>query len=157
QGEHDLVFPPRFNGVALPEGGWEAFQRNPQRLSQIKHNEISYMWDALIEEFNRHALAGTQYYSSDDELQGLEEVLRLCAAEPRTRRRMLARALKEMLETTPTDWTRRRIILPSQPGDPHYVFVLVPRSAAAGYEEYRERRREYLQMCMCVAKLKCPE
>jgi hypothetical protein len=157
-GEHDLVFPAGVRRIALAEGGWEAFQRNPQRLAQIEQNRISYMWDSLIEEFNRHALGGTQYYSSDGGLPGVEEVLRLCAREPRTRRRMLAKALKEMLETTPpADWTRRRIIQPSRPGDPYYVFVLVPRDSERPHDDYRRVRREYLEVCMRVAKLKCPD
>lgn len=156
-GEHDLVFPAEVTRIALAEGGWEAFQRNPQRLAQIEHNRISYMWDSLIEEFNKHALGGTQYYSSDSGLQGVEEVLRFCAREPRTRRRMLAKDIKEMLETTPLDWTRRRIIQPSRPGDPYYVFALVPRDSERPYDEYRKVRREYLEACMRVAKLKCPD
>ena len=156
-GEHDLVFRADVAGVTLLEGGWEAFQRNPQRLAQVEQNRISYLWDSLIEEFNKHALGGTQYYSSDGGLQGVEEVLRFCAREPRTRRRMLAMALKEMLETTGPDQTRRRIIQPSRPGDPYYVFLLVPRDSNRPYEEYREVRREYLEVCMRVAKLKCPK
>jgi hypothetical protein len=155
--EHDLVFPEDVTGVGIPEGGWEAFQRNPQRLAQIEQNRISYSWDSLIEEFSKHALGGTQYFASGDGLQGVEEVLRFCARESRTRRRMLAQALKEMLETTGPSQSRRRVIGPSRPGDPHYVFLLVPRNSDIPYDEYRRVRREFLEACMRVTKLNFPE
>jgi hypothetical protein len=46
QNEHDFVFPAEITGgVGIPEGGWIEFQKNPQRLAQVEHDRVSYMWD----------------------------------------------------------------------------------------------------------------
>jgi hypothetical protein len=64
-GEHNFVFPidekEAVNGIFLQEGFWDRFERHPQRLAQLEADKISYAWDALIETFNRHTLAGTHY------------------------------------------------------------------------------------------------
>lgn len=41
--------PADVNFVALPEGDWEVYRNSPQWKAKQAANEISYMWDALIE------------------------------------------------------------------------------------------------------------
>lgn len=157
-GEHDFTFPPEVDGaIALAEGGWIEFQTNPQRRAQIEHDRASYMWDELIETFNKHALNGTQYRVSEGGIKASERVLRFCAREPRTRRRLLAGALQEMLRITSPNQVRRRLMLPSRPGDPHFVFLLFPYEKNLSYDENRDARGAYLEACLLAAKVKCPE
>jgi hypothetical protein len=155
--EHDFVFPPDVTGIWVAEGHWEDFQRNRQRRAQVEADGISYMWDALIEQFNHHALAGTQFYTSPPGVSSTERILRFMAREPRTRRRMLAKCLAEMLDTTPAHMVRTRLVEPSAPGDPYYVFILFPRQSDRPYDEYRDVRRGYLDAVCRVAKHKCPD
>ncbi len=50
-GAHDFLLPFGRNILVVDEGLWSAFERHPQRLAQVKADEISYAWDALIEAF----------------------------------------------------------------------------------------------------------
>lgn len=155
--EHDFVVPDDATAIVFDEGGWEGFERNPQRLAQIQANEISYVWDRLIEKFNSYALDGTQYYCSPPEFSTAERVLRFMAREPRTRRRMLGKAIIEILQKAPRDMRMLRVLLPSLPSDPYYVFLLLPVLRKHSYEENRTARAKFLQACCKVVKVKFPE
>jgi hypothetical protein len=160
KGEHDFVFPKNAqnaNSIILTEGHWEDFERSPDRQAQLRANEISYVWDGLIERFSYYALRGEQFYSDSGGLSSTEIILRFLAREPRTRRRMLGKGLMEMLEKTPADIRRLRVILPSNPGDPHYVFLLFPVFKNHSYEDNRAVRRSFLEACCNVAKLRYPD
>ena len=156
-GEHNFGFPDNADEVFVPEGHWEDFRQNPQRLAQIAANRVSYMWDALIEEFNRHAIAGTQFHVSPPGVSSSERVVRFLAREPRLRRRMLARGLRQALEETPSEKSRMRCLLPSGDGDPYYIFLVFARGADQSYEEYRERRRWRVEEYCRVAKFQFKE
>lgn len=156
-GEHDFVVPPDTHKVYIEEGHWEDFSRHPQRLAQVDANRVSYAWDALIETFSGHIFAGTSYTMSHPELRDQEKLFRLFAREPRTRRRMLARSLFELIKKSPRSQRATRVILPSQEGEPYYVFLLLPELEHVPYAQYREVRRKFLNACCMVTKLKFPE
>jgi hypothetical protein len=159
-GEHDFVIPPHIMKVAIVEGLWEEFTRSPERRAQLAANEVSYSWDALIETFSTHVLAGTQYYTTHpgyENLSNQEKIFRFLAREPRTRRRLLVRGLLEAIRDTPKRMRFTRVMMPSKPGDPYYVFLLLPHLPSVTYEEYREGRLKFLEACCMVAKLKFPE
>ena len=157
QGEHDFVLPGDYDGVGIDEGHWEEFVRSPQRRAQLEADEVSYSWDALIEKFTYHAINGTSYSMSHQGLANQEKLFRLFARERRTRRRMLAKAIIGLIEKTPRNQRGTRLILPSQAGDPYYVFAVVPHLPSVPYEEYREVRRKLLEALCMVAKLKFPD
>lgn len=156
-GEHDFVIAPRFKSIVVDEGFWKTFQTRPERLAQIEANEISYAWDALIENFSHHIFAGTSHYLSHPGLDQQERLFRLMAREPRTRRRLLARFLLEFIKKTPSSARATRLVLPSKPGDPHYLFLLLPEMIEESYEKYRELRRALLANYCAITKLDCPE
>jgi hypothetical protein len=156
-GEHDFVFERDDVRVGIVEGFWKAFQTNPQRLAQVEANRISYSWDALIERFSHHALAGTQYYTNQADVSGTERSLRFLARENRTRRRMLAEILIGMIEKYPGPMRATRVVLPSNPGDPLYVFLLMPRFPGVADAKYRDVRYRMLEALCMVAKLKFPD
>ena len=159
KGEHDFIFPrnsKNANAIGQSEGHWEGFQSSPERRAQLEANKISYIWDKLIERFSYYALRGEQYYSDPGGLDSTEIILRFLAREPRTRRRMLSRALMEILEKTPKNGRMTRIVLPSSPGDPYFVFALFPISEKHSHEDNRAVRRSLLEAYCKVAKLRFP-
>lgn len=156
-GEHDFIVPADTDGLSIEEGMWEEYLSSSERRSQVKADEVSYLWDRLIEQFNTRILDGTQHYTSHPGIESLEQSMRFLAREPRIRRRMLAQNLLNILKTTPTTHRRTNIVLPSQPGDPHYVFLLLPHLPSVSYEDYRERRRRFLEACCLITKLMYPE
>lgn len=156
-GDHDFVVPTGAQQIVLEEGHWADFQRRPERKRQLRANEESYLWDATIEEVARHAIAGSLEYTSGPELSEQERLLRVLAREPRVRRRLLARALLEKIRAgTPKGKCGFRVVEPSFPGDPYYVFVVAnpKRGVAPGTPEwdiYRNGRRSVLAAYCLVA------
>jgi hypothetical protein len=155
--EHDFVIPPKMNAIFLEEGFWVDFCHGEERLSQVQANQISYAWDALIETFAQHIIEGTQYYTSASNLQESETSLRFMARESRTRRRLLAGSLLDLIEKTPKNVRATRVMLPSKPGDPHYVFLLLPHLESVPEPEYREVRLSLLNAYCLVTKLRFPK
>ncbi|RJR26668.1 hypothetical protein C4561_04650 [candidate division WWE3 bacterium] len=157
-GEHTFFPKPEkeINAICIDEGIWEEFARHPSRLAQIKANEISYSWDRLIEKFTFHVTTGTSYKLSHPSIQSQEIIFRFLAKENRTRRRFLANSIHELIAKTPNNYRATRIILPSKPGDPYYLFLLLPRYGGTPVKDYRELRGDLLERYLRVLKLKYP-
>jgi hypothetical protein len=156
-GEHDFVIEGDYNFVLLEEGFWEAFVRSPERKAQIESNRISYSWDKLIEKFAFHAMTGTQYVTSGKPLREQEQVFRLLARESRTGRRALAISLHEVLERSINSLREARVLQPTSPGSPHYVFLFLKRKEGLTDEEYRNVRMNLLMNYCSVTKLEFPQ
>ncbi|PQJ08948.1 hypothetical protein CJD36_021300 [Flavipsychrobacter stenotrophus] len=110
--EHDFVIPKNHNSdteILFAEGAWDSFQKNPQRIEQLRADQISYLWDEIIEEFSRHAIAGTQYEVSAGGFLDSERAIRFLSLETRLTRRVLARGLSEMITQTPSNLRRIRV------------------------------------------------
>lgn len=153
-GEHAFVIDSDADFIGIDETWWPNFEASRERAARIEQDRISYLWDRLIEKFSRHALDGTQYFSTEPGVVSTEMVLRFMASEPRLRRRHLAQTLLDALEHTPADQSRRRVALPTHPGEPLYVFVLAPWNRNMSEEQNRDFRRRYLEAVVRVAKLK---
>ena len=156
-GQHGFDLPADVDAIALQEGQWDNYQRNPQRLAKLEADRISYAWDSLIEVFNKHALNGTQFNAWPPGIRATEKVNRMMAREPRLRRRILARTLLEILESTPAEIRRLRVIQPSRPGDPYFVFLLFPVWKDKSYQDNRLARQAFLEACCGVVKLVYPD
>lgn len=158
--EHDFIFPEKgeeVTHIALSEGFWESFQKNPQRLAQIKEDKISYAWDRLIETFNEYALGSSQYYVSSGGFRDNEKILRFMAAEPRFMRRYFSQQLKDMLQNTSKTQRRLRVMPPVREDRPYYIFLLFPmppKNMSISFDEYRDMRRHFLSECCMVVKFK---
>jgi len=155
-GEHDFLSPETAQ-LAVDEGFWHRFRDSPERKAQIEADKISYGWDALIEGFTTHAFDGTQYYSSDPGLQNTEKILRFLAAESRLRRRLLSQAYYSFIAETHPSARRGRLVARTEPGEPCYVFLALPKPGTMSEDEYRVARREILTSYCMVAKLHCPD
>lgn len=154
---HGFIVPEKANSTLVLEGEWAHFLSSPQRAAQVQEDQVSYLWDDLIEKFNKNILDGTSCYVSSPSISDREQIMRFFAREPRLRRRLLASALLELLQKTPADQRSTRIICPSNPGDPYYCFVLLPRREGQPDADYREARRNLLLMLVHVVKLNFPE
>ena len=56
-GEHDFIIPPDGDALLIVEGIWEEFIESRECKAQQKANQISYIWDGLIEQF-QHSHTG---------------------------------------------------------------------------------------------------
>lgn len=157
EGEHDFIFSNNYDHLAILEGQWEEFQKNPQRLAQVTADRNSYFWDQLIEQFNKHALTGTQEYVWPPSFDSSEKVTRFLAAQPRFIRRLLAESFLEILRSTPVNQRMIRVIPPWRNGDPYFVFLIFPFRQDRSYEENRSVRIKFLEACCRVVKLKYPD
>ncbi len=160
--QNDFVLPSNVGFLSVFEGLWKEFQQHPQRRAQLEANRVSYAWDELIERFNFHILNDSQYHKTGSGVAHVEPVVRFLARESRTRRRFLAESflsLFDQLEHQPWEnqpW-KVRVIQPSKPGDPYYIFMVMRRLEGVGSEEYRESRRHCLGGYMSVLKVVFPE
>ena len=156
-GEHAFVFDDDDDVIVLDESWWSDFESSVERQSRMQHDKISYLWDEIIGRFAIHALDGTQYFRSENELSSTERVLRFMAAEPRLHRRGLAQTLLQAIRVTPADQRRLRVAPPREnSADPMYVFLLFPWLRNESEEDNRRARIHFLEAAMYVAKLKCP-
>lgn len=148
--EHDFDFPKDADCVALGEGTWDNFCKNPQRIAQIKVDQVSYFWDGLIERFNENTIADTHYKGSTGGVENSEKIMRFLAKEPRFSRRVLARNFLQLLQKTGPKLCGRKFSIPSNGKSPFYVFVVFPRAQKLTDDDHRKFRAEYLQAC-CMA------
>lgn len=157
-GEHDFILPrDDIDAFSLEEGFWDDFIKSPKRKTQIEADGISYSWDALIEKFNKHILEDTQYYAFPRGTKEQNKTVKFLARENRTRRRMLAKSIHELLGKTHSTKHGVRVMAPSRIGDPYYVFLLFPKSKEQSEDEYREMRRVVLESYCRVTKYKFPD
>jgi hypothetical protein len=156
-GEHDFVVPTKVQGAVFEEGIWKEFSTNPQRLAQLKANEISYAWDRLIEIFSQHAFNESSFFTTHPGFANQERLLRVLAAENRTRRRVLAASLFEILERTPPSLRATRVLVPQGTDHPYYVFLLLPWRTEKSEHENRLVRRNFLEACCLITRLKFPD
>jgi hypothetical protein len=157
-GVHDFDFPADADAIALGEGTWESFCNNPQRKAQIEEDKVSYFIDGLIEQFNMHALSGTQYMVSSGGIKDSEKVMRFFAKESRFGRRLLAKAILGLVQGTPAHMIGRRFIVPLKKGDGvYYALVAFSNKFNRPEEEYRSFRGEYLHACCMIMRLAYPD
>lgn len=162
-GEHDFVYKDDINKFDVffldDECTWTNFLNNSQRKAQIDANQISYVWDALIETFAKHILAGTSIHFGglQRSVPEREKVLRFMASEPRTRRRFLAKTLLDFIRNTDKNKRATRTLKSLNPNEPFYVFLLFPLEEYMEYEKYREVRGVLLEKYLAITKLNHPE
>jgi hypothetical protein len=133
------------NVICIDEGLWLGYQRHPQRLARLQADKMSYLWDGLIERFNKHILNDTQYETTAPGVAQSEPFVRFLAREHRTRRRLLTNAFVELYERLGTQSWKVRIIEPSSPRDPYYLFLAMRHPYGVSSQDYRQARRHCLE------------
>jgi hypothetical protein len=138
---NDRVFPANADTFLIDDDFWNALEEKPEYQRKKAADKPSYMWDYIIEEFSKHALAGT--LEIGDSLTEAERLVRTMARETRFQRRVLGKAFKEfMLRSKKGPQSR---IVPSESGVV-YVFL------TATSDTERSQRIKELQARCIVAR-----
>lgn len=152
--------PQDVNFVALPEGDWEVYFRSPQRAAKKQADEISYMWDALIEHhssFIRSGEAITILPLPEGTVVDHERIVRALAAQPRLARRSLAADLHYAMRRSDAGHMFARVKMSGRPPSQAFVFLTIPRTLGEDYETaYRERRMHALTVYCHAIKESMP-
>ena len=138
------------------EGNWLDFCNNLSRLAQIEENKISYLWDGLIEKFLFHVTTGTSECMTPPTISEQEMLFRLMAKENRTRRRVLSKALSELVDKTPPGRRNTRGVTIENSTTSYFFFLFPYSSNFCSYEEYRKVRRVFLNDYLIISKTKLP-
>jgi hypothetical protein len=153
-GNHCFPFPDDANAILIDEGFWEEFMQHKDRIGQIESNELSYVWDRLIDEFTKHLLNGTQHYSTGHTIAEQEVALRLMARENRTMRRMLTKSLSAVVKRANEEMRSARVIAAPDLDGTYYVFLSLDPPKNDTYEGYRDVRMKLLEAYCKVTRLK---
>jgi hypothetical protein len=158
-GRHAFVFEDDTARVGFREGIWEDFGRRPERLAQIDANQISYAWDALIDEFIKTTFRGNSTFPTTYTVAQTEVVLRLMASETRTERRALAKALLDAMNRGRDVHSFARVVAQrsGSTGPRHsYVFLTLKRPTEGAFEQYIRMRQYFLKAYCMVFRLQEP-
>lgn len=153
-GHHDFVFvgaSPQAK-IMLTEGIWNDFSVSKERRAQFIADKPSYLWDALIDRFAKHAMERTQYHPDSAGIEDTERALRVMAAEPRTVRRMLCESLFEICARAAVTGSAARSIRANGTENP-YVFFSLKHDRDVPEATYRDTRRFALMAHCKVQRL----
>lgn len=142
------------NFVALPEGDWGVYRASPQWKAKQKANEISYMWDALIEHqsgFIRSGKAITVPWQPTMAGISHERIVRALAAQPRLARRSRSTDLQVAMHRSDPGRMFARIKMTGRPPDQAFVFLTIPRTEGEDYSTTYRHRRMHTLMVYCHA------
>lgn len=159
-GDHNFTCPsPKFNGIFIEPGSWNAFIRSPQRIAQQEADKISYFWDHLIEEFMRHARSNTQHFVSAGGFIDAERAIRFLAQETRFARRYLSKSFIEILHKAIGKQELFRVMDPQEGTGIYYIFGAFPHHnpKRESYNEYRTSRRDLIESYCLVLRLIRPD
>ena len=98
EGDHDFVS--TGDTLKIDNSHYERFTNEPRYLAKKKADQVSYLWDALIETFTKHMLDGTSVTLGDYnfKLEKNELGVRYMALERRFLRRSHAEAVRGALQ-----------------------------------------------------------
>ena len=148
---------PNVNLLHIGEGNWQGFCQSEPYLRRKEANEISYLWDGLIEKTAANALNGT-LFGNANVFHGKSAIHEM-AKERRFSRRLLSAHIAAAIEAFPL--TREPLVrhlsfVVSQDSDKGYVFLQFQGRSFPSYDEYRETRRGILEVACGAAKNKFP-
>ncbi|MDR7307954.1 hypothetical protein [Rhodoferax saidenbachensis] len=155
--DEEHAFPKTPKGVdfvALPEGDWAVYRASPQWKAKQKANEISYMWDALIEHqsgFIRSGKAITVPWLPNTDGVNHERIVRALAAQPRLVRRSLSTDLQVAMHRSDPGHMFARVKMTGRPPDQAFVFLTIPRTEGEDYDTTYRHRRMHTLMVYCHA------
>jgi len=144
--------------VMIGEGEWRDFIETETYKNTKSANQVSYMWDELIQRTCQNALDGTLMGNSD--LLGGPSAIIEMAKEPRFFRRELSKRILQSIKNFPEDLghlARNVSLIPSFYEDKAYVFLQLKVDDAMRAEpDYREKRQTILEIACGAAKNKFP-
>ena len=152
-GEHDFV--PKNRPLKIDNTHYSRFVNDPRYIAKKKADQISYLWDTLIESFTNHMLGGTSVTLGKYKFQLRENELgvRFMALECRLSRRGHGEAVKSALEKGAQKNTFFRLIIrdESTKDSNTAFFILTFRYQGNSththeYEQYRIARSNVAQI-----------
>jgi hypothetical protein len=169
-GDYDFEAPrkKKFAGFLrmIPQGEWAGYIRSDHFFAKTMADEVSEVWDRLINIFTENVLAGTSVaiLGEKPSVPLSERGLRFMAMENRFARRLLGAAVEDALRTAREMRQDRftRVIMPSAvSANPKvaYVFMVLAYPTEleerggleGGYQQYRQARASMLEAyCMGV-------
>lgn len=145
-----------YNGIHIGEGEWNDFILSPAYLSKKKADEISYLWDQLIQKTCNNALKAV--LGGNSNLFSGESAIYEMAKEPRFSRRALSEQMINAINNFPDNNSpiiRNVSFMPSFFKNKAYVFLqLKAEQDNINYENYREVRKTMLEIACGAAKNK---
>lgn len=152
EGQREFPDPGEDRHVILERGKYENCQANLQVIAKKNIDQISYLWDHVIDEFGQHLLAGTSLYAGDQALTKSEYALRYMSQERRFDRRILSNALMGIVNQTHEKTFGFRSIKSNTHVGLYYVFCVFGNRFDIPEKEYRSLRRVLLSD-YCIASL----
>jgi hypothetical protein len=146
-GQHALPFAPKgIDFIALPEGDWDTYASSPQRAAKRKADQISYLWDALIEHHSSFIRSGTALTLPEQmpDQVNHERIMRALAEQNRLARRDLSEHLHYALSRSDAGRMFARIRMTGTPPNRAFVFLTGPRPEGMSYDAYRASRMHAL-------------
>jgi hypothetical protein len=139
--DNNRQIPPK-DRLVIPPGLWEELVARPEYRAKINNNDVSYIWDALIERIAGHHLQGQLELSGN--LADPERALRMMARETRFDRRLLSRVTVDFSERAKRREIESRMV--RSPSGILYVLLRKPP------ETLRTDRQAELQLRCYVAR-----
>lgn len=138
--------PKNVGAVCLQEGDWEVYANSPQRATKREADQVSYLWDAIIEHHSQFIRAGTAVTLPDYSTERVdhERIVRAMAQQTRLMRRRCGANLHYVLSRDGPEGVFARIHASGAPSSLAFVFLATKRPYDMPYAEYRETRMRYL-------------
>ncbi|MDR0820683.1 MAG: SEC-C domain-containing protein [Endomicrobium sp.] len=154
----------------FPEGNWNNLKENPQYKARKQADEISYLWDDLIQKTGLNKLNGT-IISEKPAGSTHEGALRYMALENRVLRRDLALKMKQAFDSYPShlscessfSYVRYKetsfrpyasLSYVCQKSEQAYFFLQLKPLVSESYNDYRHRRKGLLEIYAICLKAK---
>ena len=155
QGDHDFVVEDGKAPISIDNQRYGRFIRDARYQEKRRADEISYLWDRLIEAFTNHMLDGTSITleGHDFDLRKNELGVRQMALVPRSSRRSHSEAISGALQKGKhTDQFVRVMMSPAGAKENETAFFILTvkyldwMEAKGGYEKYRLMRSGIAQI-----------
>jgi len=156
-GEHRFRKPEPGHLVFLDEGHWNKLRASTEYRLRAQANEISYLWDQLIEYQASHVIHGSSELTMGETTKGSEEhLLRVMASENRLSRRMLGESIR-FLRAKANEKIRatRCIVTPNK--NRVFAMLALPYIPEQAHDVYRDYRQYLLYLYCQGAMLQFPE
>ena len=149
-----------FNGILVPEGGWQAFITSEPYQRKKRADRDSYLWDELLQRTSQNALDGTLL--GDGRVFESQSAIFEMAKEPRFVRREFAKVMLRAIANFPDSEEKEKVtryltFMPSFYKTTGYVFLQIRYKGTEDYDlSYRPKRQAILNIACGVAKNKFP-
>jgi hypothetical protein len=114
----------------VPDEIWEEITKKPEFVARKAADEISYVWDRLIDSVGEDVLEDNMEPGSSP--SETERVLRVMAQEDRFSRRLLGAAFKEFVDESKSTGLARML---KSPSGTVYVFLAMPHGTPREYRK----------------------